>query len=97
MARVFITASYKGPRKFNWVVGVFLFLLTLGLSFTGRLLPWDQLTYWAITPGPDIARYTPLVGSQLRILLLGGHTIGATVGISGRRRTGGDPRYAGQP
>ena len=54
MCRVFYTGSYKRPRQFNWVIGVFLFLLTLGLSFTGYLLPWDQLAFWAITVGTNI-------------------------------------------
>jgi len=55
MARVFYTASYKKPREFNWLVGLGLLVLTLGLSFTGYLLPWDQLAYWAITIGSNIA------------------------------------------
>jgi quinol-cytochrome oxidoreductase complex cytochrome b subunit len=55
MARVFFTASYKRPREFNWVVGMILLVVTLGLSFTGYLLPWDQLAYWAITIGANIA------------------------------------------
>lgn len=55
MARVFYTASYKKPREFNWLVGMFLFVLTLALSFTGYLLPWDQLAYWAIVIGSNIA------------------------------------------
>ena len=76
MCRVFYTGSYKKPRQFNWVIGVFLLLLTLGLSFTGYLLPWDQLAYWAITVGTNIGSYAPLVGGQLRELLLGGHTVG---------------------
>jgi quinol-cytochrome oxidoreductase complex cytochrome b subunit len=58
------------------VVGVVLLLLTLGLSFTGYLLPWDQLAYWAITVGSNIGSYAPLVGGQLRELLLGGHSVG---------------------
>ncbi len=76
LCRVFFTASYKTPRQFNWVIGVFLFLLTMGLSFTGYLLPWDQLAYWAITVGTNIASYVPIVGSEVRLLLLGGHIIG---------------------
>ncbi len=76
MCRVFFTGSYKKPRQFNWVIGVLLLLLTLGLSFTGYLLPWDQLAYWAITVGTNIGSYAPLVGGQLRELLLGGHTVG---------------------
>jgi len=75
MCRVFYTGSYKRPRQFNWVVGVVLFLLTLGLSFTGYLLPWDQLAFWAITVGTNIGSYAPLVGARLRELLLGGHSV----------------------
>lgn len=55
MCRVFYTASYKTPREFNWVIGMGLFILTLALSFTGYLLPWDQLAYWAVTIGANIA------------------------------------------
>ena len=55
MARVFFTASYKKPREFNWLIGLALLVLTLALSFTGYLLPWDQLAYWAITIGSNIA------------------------------------------
>lgn len=76
MCRVFLTGSYKKPREFNWVLGVVLFLLTLFLSFTGYLLPWDQLAFWAITVGTAIAGYAPLVGSQLKFLLLGDATVG---------------------
>ncbi len=76
MCRVFWTGSYKSPREFNWVVGVLLLLLTLGLSFTGYLLPWDQLAFWAITVGSNIAAYAPAVGGQVKFLLLGGHVIG---------------------
>jgi quinol-cytochrome oxidoreductase complex cytochrome b subunit len=56
MARVFYTASYRAPREWNWVVGMGLLVVTLGLSFTGYLLPWDQLAYWAITIGANIAQ-----------------------------------------
>ncbi len=56
MGRVFYTGSYKGPRQFNWVAGMLLLVLTLGLSFTGYLLPWDQLAFWAITIGANIAQ-----------------------------------------
>ncbi len=76
MCRVFWTGSYKPPREFNWVIGVLLLLLTLGLSFTGYLLPWDQLAFWAITVGTNIAAYAPLVGDRVKFLLLGGHAIG---------------------
>src|SRR5581483_4677110 len=53
MMRVFYTGAYKPPREYNWVVGVILLVLTLLLSFTGYLLPWDQLALWAITVGPN--------------------------------------------
>jgi len=76
MCRVFYTAAYKPPREFNWLIGLGLFLLTLGLSFTGYLLPWDQLAYWAITVGTGIAGYAPLVGDKMKFILLGGHTVG---------------------
>ncbi len=56
MARAFYTSAYKAPRQFNWVVGMILFVLTLALSFTGYLLPWDQLAYWAVTIGSEIAQ-----------------------------------------
>ena len=76
LARVFYTGAYKPPRQFNWVVGVFLLLLTFGASFTGYLLPWDQLAYWAITVGTSVASYAPVIGSQSRQFLLGGTEIG---------------------
>ena len=76
MCRVFFTGAYKPPREFNWVVGVLLLLLTLALSFTGYLLPWDQLAFWAITVGTAIVAYFPVLGPQARYLLLGGHEIG---------------------
>jgi quinol-cytochrome oxidoreductase complex cytochrome b subunit len=76
MCRVFFTGAYKPPREFNWVVGVGLLLLTLALSFTGYLLPWDQLAYWAITVGTSIVAYFPVLGPRVRYLLLGGHEIG---------------------
>ncbi|MBI2837761.1 MAG: cytochrome b N-terminal domain-containing protein [Acidobacteria bacterium] len=76
MCRVFFTGAYKAPREFNWVIGVGLFLLTLLASFTGYLLPWDQLAFWAITVGTSIAGYAPVVGQDVRFLLLGDHAVG---------------------
>ncbi|MBI4670325.1 MAG: cytochrome b N-terminal domain-containing protein [Chloroflexi bacterium] len=76
MVRVFYTGAYKPPREFNWVIGVVLLLLTLGLSFTGYLLPWDQLSFWAITVGTNIAGAAPLLGNQIRLFLLGGPEVG---------------------
>ncbi|HBY58787.1 MAG TPA: cytochrome B6 [Solibacterales bacterium] len=76
MCRVFFTGSYKKPREFNWVLGVVLMLLTFGMSFTGYLLPWDQLAFWAITVGAAIAGYAPVVGNDVRFLLLGDANVG---------------------
>ena len=76
MCRVFFTGSYKPPREFNWLIGVALFLLTLLSSFTGYLLPWDQLAFWAITVGTSIAGYAPFIGKALKFMLLGDATVG---------------------
>ena len=76
MLRVFYTGAYKPPREFNWIIGVMLLLLTLGASFTGYLLPWDQLAFWAITVGTNIAGYAPAAGPALRELMLGGQEVG---------------------
>lgn len=76
MLRVFYARAYEPPREFNWVVGVLLWILTLVLSFTGYLLPWDQLSMWAVTIGTNMARATPLIGEKLRFLLLGGNIVG---------------------
>ena len=62
MFRVFSTGSYKPPRQFNWLVGVLLLVLTLLMSFSGYLLPDDQLGYWAVTVGTNMARDAPLIG-----------------------------------
>ena len=81
MVRVFLTAAYRNTvntqqnRPLNWIVGVVLLLSTLLLSFTGYLLPWDQLAFWAITVGTNIASAAPVVGEPLRFVLLGGTTI----------------------
>lgn len=91
MARTFYTSSYKPPREFNWVVGVILLKLTFLLSFSGYLLPWDQLAIWAVTVGTNMARATPLLGHEgpfanvigmridndIRFALLGGTTVGS--------------------
>jgi cytochrome b-561 len=81
MARVFLTGAYKNgvgqgqQREWNWVMGVVMLMLTLFLSFTGYLLPWDQLAYWAVTVGTNIASSIPVVGPKVRELLLGGRAI----------------------
>jgi len=76
LARVFLAGAYKRPRQFNWVLGVGLLALTLAFSFTGYLLPWDQLSYWAVTVGTNLVNYIPVLGNTLRDLLLGGAQIG---------------------
>ena len=88
MARAFYTAAYKGRRQFNWVIGMSLFVMTLALSFTGYLLPWDQLAFWAVTIGANIAQspqeLTDVlgitswfdVGRMQKELLLGAHHVG---------------------
>ncbi|MFQ5855802.1 MAG: cytochrome bc complex cytochrome b subunit [Anaerolineae bacterium] len=75
--RVYLTGSYKHPRQFTWLTGVVLLLLTAFLSFSGYLLPWDQLAYWAVTIGTSMADSTPLVGTQANLLLRGAPDIGA--------------------
>jgi quinol-cytochrome oxidoreductase complex cytochrome b subunit len=77
MSRVFYHGAYKAPREFNWVVGVVLMLLTLLLSFTGYLLPWDQLALWAVTVGTNMASFVPVFGSQVKFLLLGSVVVSA--------------------
>jgi quinol-cytochrome oxidoreductase complex cytochrome b subunit len=77
MGKVFYRGAYRTPREFNWVIGVFLLLLTLFLSYTGYLLPWDQLAFWAITVGSNLISAVPLLGAKIRFLLLGGHTVNA--------------------
>jgi len=74
---VFYRGAYKAPKEFNWVIGVVLLVLTLLLSFTGYLLPWDQLAFWAVTVGTSMAGYVPLVGEQVESILLGGPTVGS--------------------
>ena len=76
MMRVFYTGAYKPPREFNWVVGVVLFILTLLLSFTGYLLPWDQLAFWAVTVGTTMVGSAPVLGDESKFLLLGGFSVG---------------------
>ena len=76
MIRVFYHGAYKPPREFNWVVGVVLLFCTLLLSFTGYLLPWDQIAFWAITVGTQMAVYAPLVGAETSFILLGGIQVG---------------------
>lgn len=81
LVRVFLTGAYKNgvgqgqQRQWNWVIGIGMLLSTLFLSFTGYLLPWDQLAFWAVTVGTNIAASVPMVGATVRELLIGGRTI----------------------
>jgi len=77
MFKVFFRGAYRPPREFNWVIGVILLLVTLFLSYTGYLLPWDQLAFWAITVGSNIMSAVPLMGQKMRFLMLGGNTVNA--------------------
>jgi quinol-cytochrome oxidoreductase complex cytochrome b subunit len=79
MLRVYLTGSFKHPRQFTWVTGVILLVLTLALSYSGYLLPWDQLAYWAVTIGTSMAKSAPpkeIAGYITNLLLRGGDTIG---------------------
>ncbi len=77
LMRVFYTGSYRPPKEFNWVIGVGLLLLTILLSYTGYLLPWDQLSYWGISVGTNIIRAIPFgIGQGISYLLLGGNIVG---------------------
>jgi len=77
MLRTFYTGSYKKPRQFTWFTGVLLLIFTGFLSFTGYLLPWDQLALWAVTIGASMAEATPLIGQQVNLLVRGGPEMGA--------------------
>ncbi len=70
--RVFYTGAFTGPRQFNWIIGLVLFAVVLLSNFTGYLLPWDQLAYWAITISTSMLDYLPVVGTGLREWILGG-------------------------
>jgi quinol-cytochrome oxidoreductase complex cytochrome b subunit len=76
MIRVFYHGAYKPPREFNWVIGVILLFCTLWLSFTGYILPWDQIAFWAITVGMQMATYAPLLSKESSFILLGGVEVG---------------------
>ena len=77
LLRVFFTGGHRRPRELNWILGVIMLLLVLASNFTGYLLPWDQLAFWAITVGTSILSYIPLIGEWLTRLLLGGPEVGA--------------------
>ncbi len=77
MIRVYFTGAYKHPRQFTWLTGVVLLLVTLFLSFSGYLLPWDQLAFWAVTIGTSMADAAPMIGYQTNLILRGSQDIGA--------------------
>ena len=76
LLRVFYTGAYHAPRRFNWVIGLLLLGLVLASNFTGYLLPWDQLAFWAVTIGTGMLEYVPLVGPILEAALRGGADVG---------------------
>jgi quinol-cytochrome oxidoreductase complex cytochrome b subunit/mono/diheme cytochrome c family protein len=76
LLQVFIWGAYKKPRELTWMIGVLLLFCTLGLAFTGYLLPWDQKAYWATKVGLGFASTTPGIGDSLRTLLQGGPQMG---------------------
>ncbi|HEU5138890.1 MAG TPA: cytochrome b6 [Bacillales bacterium] len=75
--RVFFTGSYKKPREMNWVVGVLMFFILLGLGFTGYLLPWDMKAYFATKVGLQIAASVPFIGDWIKVILQGSDIVGA--------------------
>lgn len=76
MLRIFLSGSYRGQFRFTWVTGVLLLVCTLGIAFSGYLLPWDQLAFWAITIGTSMVDTIPGVGTALGRLLRGGYEFG---------------------
>lgn len=77
MLRVFFYGAYKYPREFTWITGVILLIATLGMGFTGYLLPWNQRAYWATTVGTEIAGTVPFIGNFIMRVLRGGSEISA--------------------
>jgi quinol-cytochrome oxidoreductase complex cytochrome b subunit len=76
LSRVFLTGGYHGPRQFNWVIGACLLLAVVVNAFTGYLLPWDQLAYWAVTISTGMLAYAPALGPALQRVARGGAEIG---------------------
>ena len=76
MLRTFFQGAYKKPRELTWVTGVLLFIMVVGFGFTGYLLPWNQLAYWATTVGTESAAKVPFVGGWLQYFLRGGDAVG---------------------
>ncbi len=76
MLRVFVWGAYKKPREMTWLIGVLLLLITVGMSFTGAVLPWDERGYWAAVVGTSLAGTIPFVGSGLKFFIIGGNMLG---------------------
>jgi quinol-cytochrome oxidoreductase complex cytochrome b subunit len=76
LVRVFLTGSFKGGRAMNWWIGLGLLLLVLASNFTGYLLPWDQLAYWAVTVSTSLLAYLPAIGQSISKFLLAGPQVG---------------------
>jgi quinol-cytochrome oxidoreductase complex cytochrome b subunit len=81
LLRVFLTGAYHGPRRSNWLIGLGLLFSVLLSAFTGYLLPWDQLSYWAITVSTEMLAYVPVVGENLKYMILGGQEIGPATAV----------------
>ncbi len=77
MVRVFLSGAYKKPREVNWLVGLALFAVVLALAFTGQLLPFNQMGYWAAKVGIEMGSSAPFIGAGIRRLFMGGDTVGA--------------------
>jgi quinol-cytochrome oxidoreductase complex cytochrome b subunit len=77
LLRVFFTGGFQSSRKVNWLIGLLLFVLIIFSNFTGYLLPWDQLAYWAVTVGTSLLEYIPLIGNSIREFILGGDEVNA--------------------
>lgn len=77
MIRIYFMGAYKKPRELNWVVGISLLLITTTFGFSGYLLPWDQLAFWATKIGTGIAGSIPIMGEYISLILVGGSDIGA--------------------
>ena len=77
MLRVFFTGAYRKPRHATWIFGIIMLILVVFSNFTGYLLPWDQLSYWAVTVATSLLQYIPLIGNSIKVALLGGQEVGS--------------------